>query len=185
MPNLQADSTSVLIIGGLALLIVAIAAIGVLWFRSRQPHDEPPTSLASQPASAEPEAAVIPLPPPVPAEPMLEFTDATGQPVNFKLDKPALTVGRAPDNDLVIPETIPNSATVSKHHARLRRDQDDYIVRDLGSKNGLTVNGRQTVENLLQDGDHLSFGTVEAIFHQPPSNGSSAYTGESGSGGAA
>lgn len=181
MPNLQADPNIVLIIGGLALLIVAIAVIGVLWRKSRQPHGEPPTP----PASAEPDVAAIPLPPPVPAEPTLEFTDTTGQPVNFKLDKPALTVGRAPDNDLVIPEAIPNAATVSKHHARLRRDQDDYIVRDLGSKNGLMVNGRQTMENLLQDGDHLSFGTVEAIFHQPLSGGSSTTAGEPGSGGAA
>ncbi|HTP11672.1 MAG TPA: FHA domain-containing protein, partial [Anaerolineae bacterium] len=112
-------------------------------------------------------------------------TDTTGQPVNFKLDKPALTVGRASDNDLVIPEAIPNAATVSKHHARLRRDQDDYIVRDLGSKNGLMVNGRHTVENLLRDGDHLSFGMVEATFHQPLASGSSAYTGGPRSGGTA
>jgi pSer/pThr/pTyr-binding forkhead associated (FHA) protein len=105
--------------------------------------------------------------------------------VMFKLDKPALTVGRAPDNDIVIPDSIPNADTVSKHHARLRRDQEDYIVRDLGSKNGLTVNGRQTVENLLQDGDQLGFGTAEAIFHRPLSGSSPADAGGPGPGGAA
>jgi hypothetical protein len=30
----------------------------------------------------------------------------------------------------------------------------------------MAVNGRQTIENLLQDGDHLKFGEAEATFHQ-------------------
>jgi pSer/pThr/pTyr-binding forkhead associated (FHA) protein len=40
-------------------------------------------------------------------------------------------------------------------------------VRDNGSTNGLAVNGRQTLENVLQDGDRIQFGEVEAIFHRP------------------
>jgi pSer/pThr/pTyr-binding forkhead associated (FHA) protein len=186
MSNLLADSTSTnLIIGGLALLTVVIVVIALFWRIGRKSRVKAPTQPTQQLLSVEPTAATVPLPPPLPVEITLEFTAATGQPVSFKLDRPALTLGREPDNDIVISESILNADTVSKHHARLRRDQDDFIVRDLGSKNGLTVNGRQTLENLLQDGDHLSFGTAEAIFHRPLSNSSPAYNGGPGPGGAA
>jgi pSer/pThr/pTyr-binding forkhead associated (FHA) protein len=74
---------------------------------------------------------------------------------------------------------------VSQCHARLSRDQDEYVVCDLGSKNGLTVNGRQTLENLLQDGDQIGFGTATAIFHQPLANGAAAYRSGPKPGGAA
>jgi pSer/pThr/pTyr-binding forkhead associated (FHA) protein len=175
----------ILIIGGLALLVVVIVVIVVLWRRSRQSRVQAPAQPTQQPSSIEPAAATVPLPPPLRAEITLEFRTDTGQSLIFKLDKPAVTVGREPDNDIVVFASIPNADTVSKHHARLRRDQDDYIVRDLGSKNGLTVNGRQTLENLLQDGDHLGFGTAEAIFHRPLSGGSPADNGGPGPGGAA
>jgi pSer/pThr/pTyr-binding forkhead associated (FHA) protein len=91
----------------------------------------------------------------------------SNQPISIPLNKPSMTIGRAADNDIVLAAPILNSDSASKHHARLRRDQDDYIVRDVGSKNGLAVNGRQTLENLLQDGDRIQFGEVEATFHRP------------------
>jgi pSer/pThr/pTyr-binding forkhead associated (FHA) protein len=174
-----------LMIGGLALLAVVIVVIVLFWRMRRNSRGKAPVQATPQTSPLEPTAATVPLSPPLPAEITLEFATETGQPVIFALDKPAMTVGRGPDNDIVIPTTIPNADTVSKHHARLRRDQDDYIVRDLGSRNGLTVNGRQTLENLLQDGDRLGFGTAEAIFHRPLASGSPAYKGGPGPGGAA
>jgi len=180
MLNLMDNSTeSSLIIGGLALLAVAIVVIVLFWRMSRQLRHRTSARPAPPPTPVEPAAAITP-PPPVPAEITLEFIADTGQPLVFTLDKPALTVGREPDNDICIPASIPNADTVSKHHARLHRDQDDYIVHDLSSTNGLAVNGRQTLENLLQDGDRLRFGSVEAIFHRPLAGGSPAYHSEPG-----
>ena len=106
-------------------------------------------------------------PPPPPVTISLEFVAESEQRISFSLDKPTLTIGRAIDNDIVVTTPMLNADTVSQHHARLRRDQDGYVLRDLGSKNGLAVNGRHTIENLLQDGDRLQFGETEAIFHQP------------------
>jgi pSer/pThr/pTyr-binding forkhead associated (FHA) protein len=77
-----------------------------------------------------------------------------------------MTLGRAADNDLVVPDSIPEADTVSQHHAQFRRDQDDYIVRDLNSQNGLTVNQRHTNHNVLQDGDQLGFGAAQATFRK-------------------
>jgi len=168
------STESILIIGGLALLAVAIVVIVLFWRMSRQLRLRTPAPPPPPPSAVEPAAALTP-PPPVPAEITLEFTADTGQAVFFTLDKPAVTVGRDADNDICLPVSIPDVDTVSKHHARLRRDQDDYIVHDLNSTNGLAVNGRQTIENLLQDGDRLRFGSVEAVFHRPLAGGSSTF----------
>jgi pSer/pThr/pTyr-binding forkhead associated (FHA) protein len=186
MSNFLADpNTTTLMIGGLALLAVALVVIALFWRIRRRSRAETLAQPTPPPARSEPAAETTPPPPSLSTEVTLEFTTAAGQPVSFKLDQPALTVGRAPDNDIVILDSIPNAGTVSEHHARVRRDQDDYIVRDLGSKNGLTVNGRQTLENLLQDGDRLGFGTAAAIFRRPLASGSAAGNGGPGPGGVA
>jgi hypothetical protein len=186
MSNFLTDpNNTTLMIGGLALLAVALVVIALFWRMRRRSRAEAPAQPIPPPSRVEPPTETTPPPPSLPIEVMLEFTTTAGQPVSFKLDKPALTVGRAPDNDIFISDSIPNADTVSKHHARLRRDQDDYVVRDLGSKNGLTVNGRQTSENLLQDGDRLGFGTAAAIFRRPLAGGSAAHNGGPGPGGVA
>jgi hypothetical protein len=157
----QYETVLPIAVGGLALLL--LVAIVLFWRLSRKPRGAPP----EQPATPEKESAQIVVPPPPPPITVsLEFTADSGECVRFTLDQPVLTIGRAADNDIVLAPPILNVDTVSQHHARLRRDQDDYIVRDLGSRNGLAVNGRQTIENLLQDGDRLQFGEAEAAFHQ-------------------
>jgi hypothetical protein len=157
----QYETVLPIAVGGLVLLL--LIAVVLFWRLSRKSHGAPP----EQPAipGEEPAQMVIP-PPPPPVTVSLEFITDSGEVVRFILDKPLLTIGRAADNDLVLAPPILKTDTVSQHHARIRRDQDDYLVRDLGSRNGLAVNGRQTLENLLQDGDRLQFGEVEATFHQ-------------------
>lgn len=149
-----------LIIGGLLLLL--LLSVILFWYISRKQRGKSSLSQDTGPVKV-----TVPRPPALPKAATLEFTKTNGQPVTYPLTKPALTVGRSADNDIVIDETILQAPTVSKHHARLHRDQDDYLVHDNGSKNGLTVNGRQTLENLLQDGDRVGFGAVEAIFRKP------------------
>jgi hypothetical protein len=159
------DPTVLLVIGGLAFLVLLLTVLRIAQNMQRKQR-------ASQST-----APVRPIAPPPPVTASLEFVDIAGKPVHFPLDKPSCTLGRAADNDLIVPETVPQADTVSHHHAQFRRDQDDYIVRDLGSQNGLMVNGRHTNHNLLQDGDRIGFGGAEAIFRGP--------TGNSPSGGAA
>lgn len=64
----------------------------------------------------------------------------------------SVTLGRAKDCDVVLPER-----EVSRHHARIERDTAGYLLRDLGSRNGTTVNG-EALGNLpyrLRDGDEI------------------------------
>ena len=144
-------------------MLLLVIVLVLFWRLGRKPSIEPPVPTAKP---GEPPSAIV-VPPPPAAVISLEFTADASQRVSFTLDKPALTIGHAPDNDIVLVAPVLNADSVSQHHARLRRDQDGYVVRDLGSKNGLAVNGRQTIENLLQDGDRIQFGEAEAIFHQP------------------
>lgn len=158
----QSEVVLPLVVGGLVLLL--LVALLLFWRISRKPQATPSTP-AGKPDTL-PAPIVVP-PPLLPAVMTLEFLTESEQHINFTLDKPTLTIGRASDNDIVVTAPILNADTVSQHHARLRRDQDGYVLRDLGSKNGLAVNGRHSIENLLQDGDRLQFGEAEAIFHQP------------------
>lgn len=54
----------------------------------------------------------------------------------YRPDKPALRVGRAPDNDIVVDDML-----VSRHHAELRIGSDACEVVDLHSQNGTFVDG--------------------------------------------
>jgi DNA-binding winged helix-turn-helix (wHTH) protein len=61
----------------------------------------------------------------------------------------AFLIGRGADCDLVVAER-----QVSRHHARIRRVGDAFVVEDLGSRNGTYVNGAVVEEPVpLQDGD--------------------------------
>jgi len=53
--------------------------------------------------------------------------------------------------------------TISRRHAVFRREGDAWVVRDLGSRNGVFVNGHRVESKQLVDGDHIMVGTVELI----------------------
>lgn len=148
----------ILIIGG---GLIALAVLSLFWLRQRR------SRRAVADRAAQPTEPVKPIAPPPPPTAALEFKDTTGSVVRFALLTPSLTLGRSGDNDLIVPDSVPEADTVSQHHAQFRRDQDDYVVRDLNSQNGLTVNGRHTNHNVLQDGDRIAFGAAEAIFRKP------------------
>jgi hypothetical protein len=69
-------------------------------------------------------------------------------------------VGRAPTCDIVVP-----SARASRHHARLRVAEHRVSVEDLGSANGVLVNGRRiTGQCGLAAGDRVVIGDDELEF---------------------
>ena len=68
-------------------------------------------------------------------------------------------IGRSRDCDITLED--PNS---SRRHAELRNEDGNWIVTDLGSTNGVKVNGRRVQEAVLQPGDELAFGLARLRF---------------------
>ncbi|MFD7028803.1 FHA domain-containing protein [Streptomyces sp. NPDC059917] len=69
----------------------------------------------------------------------------------------ALTIGRDPGSGLRLVHE-----TVSRHHAELSLRGGLWVLRDLGSTNGTTVNGqRVTGAAVVRAGDQVGFGTMQ------------------------
>ena len=73
-----------------------------------------------------------------------------------------LTIGKAPDNDLVLTDD-----TVSRHHCELIRAPDGLHVRDLESTNGTRVDNTRIREAMVQPGSVLKVGEVDIQFKPP------------------
>ena len=72
----------------------------------------------------------------------------------------ALTaIGRSPDN--LIQLTDPD---VSKYHAAVFRKTNVWHLKDVGSKNGVLVNGQRVREAVLKHGDKITVGSTELVF---------------------
>lgn len=72
----------------------------------------------------------------------------------LELQKLPAVVGRAPDVELTI-----DDLAVSRRHAQVERGPDGFLVRDLGSTNGVFVNGLRVESQTLRDGDRIQIGT--------------------------
>ena len=79
----------------------------------------------------------------------------------------AVTIGRLPDNTIVI-----DNSAVSSHHVRIAREGPQFVVEDLGSTNGTFVNGaRVAALTRLSAGDLLGCGPqVRFRLHDVPSS---------------
>jgi dipeptidyl aminopeptidase/acylaminoacyl peptidase len=64
-----------------------------------------------------------------------------------------VTVGRAPDNDIVV-----GDPATSGHHGRIEVRGGFFWISDLGSTNGTLVNGEPVIEKQLSDGDVIAIG---------------------------
>ncbi len=67
----------------------------------------------------------------------------------------SFVIGRAPDCQILLDDPM-----VSRHHASMSIEDDAVVVRDLGSSNGVFVNGHKVVEARLAAGDELALGPL-------------------------
>jgi len=70
------------------------------------------------------------------------------------LDKAIMLIGRHPDCDII----LQNNRKVSRRHCCIAQVNDTYVIRDLGSMNGVRVNGEEVIEAVLCEGDDLLIG---------------------------
>jgi FHA domain len=88
------------------------------------------------------------------------FTLDDGSSLVSPLDGDLLTIGRTEDSIVQLA-----SPSVSSHHAIIKPREDGYYVQDLASRNGTRINGVEIEEALMNDGDRISFGDVQAIYY--------------------
>ena len=79
-----------------------------------------------------------------------------------ELQKASVVIGRSKDCDIRISD--PN---VSRRHAEIRQEGTTYCVVDLGSTNGIAVNGHALKRAKLDDDDRITLGSTEIVFHRP------------------
>lgn len=75
------------------------------------------------------------------------------------LQKPTLTIGRTPSNDLVI-----DNLAVSGIHARLVLEEGRFLLEDMHSLNGTFLNGQRIRKSQLAEGDEILIGKHTLVF---------------------
>jgi pSer/pThr/pTyr-binding forkhead associated (FHA) protein len=74
---------------------------------------------------------------------------------DITLDRAMVVVGRHPSCDARL-----NSLGISRHHCCMACDHDQVLVRDLGSTNGIRINGMRVEAGRLRLGDELSIAHI-------------------------
>jgi sigma-B regulation protein RsbU (phosphoserine phosphatase) len=90
--------------------------------------------------------------------PVLKFVQGSEQ-KDIILNRTPFTVGRKVDKDLVIADP-----RVSRDHAQIMQEEQDFFLVDLGSKHGTFVNGERIQRQKLERGDRLEFGARDSAY---------------------
>ncbi len=90
--------------------------------------------------------------------PALVFVQGSEQ-KDIVLNRTPFTVGRKVDKDLVIADP-----RVSRDHAEIQKEGQDFFLVDLGSKHGTFVNGERIQRQKLDRGDRLEFGARDSAY---------------------
>lgn len=99
--------------------------------------------------------------------PALRVMNGPDEGRRFVFDENAseITIGRSPECDFTLEDQ-----NISRRHCLIKRSWDGYTAQDLGSKNGVLVNGKRTEGvKLIKDGDEVQIGGIKMIFIDPPS----------------
>ena len=80
----------------------------------------------------------------------------------ISLESREITIGRAPDCDVVLEIDSP----ASRHHAQVYRAPDGWHLRDLGSSNGTTQNGQRIEDSLLAGGDEFCIAETAFVYEE-------------------
>jgi pSer/pThr/pTyr-binding forkhead associated (FHA) protein len=89
----------------------------------------------------------------------ITVSDRTPQPYRFQLDRMKVNMGRGSENDIVI-----DDGSVSVRHAVMERIDGGYQLRDLGSTNGIKLEGIQKEIIPLRHGLSVKIGDVSFDF---------------------
>jgi len=81
----------------------------------------------------------------------------------YRIEKPVVNIGRQLTNDIIVEDK-----RVSRYHAQIKYQADgQFTIYDLGSTNGITVNGTPHLrQHLLRSGDRFTIGSYDFYFER-------------------
>ena len=79
----------------------------------------------------------------------------------YELSRDVVVLGRSRECDITL-----DDANVSRRHAEVRRENGNWWIVDLGSTNGIEVNGKRTDRAQLEHDDHILLGRTEVTFER-------------------
>jgi hypothetical protein len=120
----------------------------------------PPFLPMDEPAQTMIYKAAAPVVPEAPAtEPQREVVTLTVGGRTHEITKASVVLGRSREADVRVADE-----NVSRRHAELRQEDASYWIVDLGSTNGLEVNGKRVDRARVRDGDRITLGSTEVVF---------------------
>lgn len=150
------------LIGGAVGLVLA-----ALWFMTGRRRTQP--APAGQITQAAPQSVAAALPPTARPQAGVAYLTANtpGQsPALHPINKDMITLGRDPGCEIQVDGA---HATVSRRHAQIVRQGEEYILVDLNSASGVYLDNVRVGRNRLRDGVVFSLGqAVSFTFHLNP-----------------
>jgi pSer/pThr/pTyr-binding forkhead associated (FHA) protein len=98
---------------------------------------------------------------PVAQRAYLEITGSEEKDGIFELGERAVVIGRSMECDIQL-----GVQNVSRKHARVLFQNEEYLVEDLESTNGVFVNGIKVVKCVLRNNDQIEIGGVKLLFNE-------------------
>ncbi|MBL8682002.1 MAG: FHA domain-containing protein [Myxococcales bacterium] len=86
----------------------------------------------------------------------LVFLAPAGTPSTFVITKVPVLLGRSEIADVSLP-----FSSISREHAKIVVENDQLVIEDLGSSNGVVVNGERVKKKSISAGDQITMGVVE------------------------
>ena len=81
----------------------------------------------------------------------------------YRIEKPVINIGRQLTNDIIVEDK-----RVSRYHAQIKyHSNGQFIIFDLGSTNGITINGTPNLrQHTLRSGDRFTIGSYDFYFER-------------------
>jgi pSer/pThr/pTyr-binding forkhead associated (FHA) protein len=79
----------------------------------------------------------------------------------FELSERAVVIGRSAECDIQL-----GVQNVSRNHAQVVFHDEEYLIEDLESTNGVFVNGIKVVKCVLRNNDQIEIGGVKLVFNE-------------------
>jgi hypothetical protein len=167
-----------LIIGGIVLVALVLALLYIFMIRRRKPVYEPikkvepkgyvpekraektgETFISESKVSKKAQETVMEEEVVEGAPAILVVKSGKRSGSTFPLRKKVINIGRESENEIVVDDN-----KVSRQHAKIKLEDDKFVIYDLASTNGTFVNNQKITSISLNDGDEIKIGDTILVF---------------------